>query len=414
VQGPTPENKIDGSTIRQRNLSRVLGQSRNADGITRAEIASNTGLTRGAVGSLVSELEKRGLLKVGMAHRNGDVGRPGNRVKLVPNRVIGLGLSITTYYIHAIAMDLSGAVLLSHMRPINSRQPSPEMVCAMISSLAEEALENPVISSPDSLLGGIGIAVPGLLDLPTGIVRRMIGFGWQDVALGETLQDLLPQGITGVRLDSAAGLGAFAEHRSIEPTLQHFIYVAGAASIEAGFIIDGVPFRGSRGYAGEIGHMVVETSSAQCKCGRIGCWEAEVGLDALLARVASDGDPVLDSTLDIDYRATMILERAHQGDQRTRSALEEVGTLLGIGLANLVNAFNPEALVVSGYLSKLSEFLLPPIQHQLDERAVASKGGGCRLITAYHGTDSAVVGAALAPLSLVLEDPTLVPSYDAV
>ena len=175
-------------------------------------------------------------------------------------------------------------------------------------------------------------------------------------------------------------------------------------------IVGGQLVRGSSGFTGEIGHAPLNPRPEICGCGRVGCWETQVGLGVLLKGCArGPGDPILDADADIDDRLQEIAARAAAGEVRTVEALERVGIALGLGASVLVNIVNPRALVLGGYFAALSEHLSPYVVHTLLERVVAPEAGGVQVRASRLGFTAASRGGAVVALQQVFADPTRVP-----
>jgi predicted NBD/HSP70 family sugar kinase len=147
-----------------------------------------------------------------------------------------------------------------------------------------------------------------------------------------------------------------------------------------------------------------------CGCGRRGCWETTVGLGALLRDAADDDDPVHDPERDLEARLAEIERRAGAGDRRTLDALHRVGVSLGIGVALLINVFNPRVVVLGGYFAVLGRFLLTTVHEELAARVFSPQLGGARVTLSRLGFTAAVRGGAHVALESVFADPTLVPA----
>ena len=190
--------------------------------------------------------------------------------------------------------------------------------------------------------------------------------------------------------------------------MRNLVLLTGAAGVGGGVIADGRLLRGEHGFAGEVGHMRVDPGGALCGCGRRGCWETVVGLNALLARAARRDDPVRDPALDVAQRLAELDRRAQAGDVRTLDALAEVAGWLTLGTGMLVNVFNPEVLVLGGWFAALGHHLAGPLQAELDGHVYAPGAGGCRVEVSTLGFSAATRGGALQVLDGVFADPTVV------
>jgi predicted NBD/HSP70 family sugar kinase len=211
---------------------------------------------------------------------------------------------------------------------------------------------------------------------------------------------------------NAAALGEY--YFGVARNVQNLIYLSAGVGLGGGIIIKGKLFRGSGGYAGEIGHMTVDPDGELCGCGKRGCWETVVGPRAIVRRVKE----ALETNIESQIRALVdddlsridmdvVVQAAQAGDTVARTALEQVGVQLGIGVANLVNAFNPEMVVLGGTLSLASPFLLPVIEKAIREHALALPCAGVEVAASAHGADACVMGAVALVMDDILREPLL-------
>ena len=169
---------------------------------------------------------------------------------------------------------------------------------------------------------------------------------------------------------------------------------------------------GTAGFAGEVGHMTIDPNGPVCNCGNRGCWETFVSQWAVFRRVREAVERGQASTLreaaggDFDrLTIPMVVEAAAQGDAVARAALEETGRYLGIGLANLINALNPQRIVFGGILTLAHEFLMPVIEAVIRERALRWSRETAELVIATHGSDACVMGGIATVYHHVLSEP---------
>ena len=186
------------------------------------------------------------------------------------------------------------------------------------------------------------------------------------------------------------------------------VSIIGDLSVGAGVMVAGRLVQGRTGFAGQIGHVQLDPTGRQCRCGRRGCWETMVGFDAVLRGAASGDDPVRDPSSDIEARVESIALRAAAGDQQTLDALLAVGMGLGVGGALLVNLFNPEVIVLGGYFAVLANYLVEPMRTEMAARVVAPGLGGCEVVSSSLGFTAAARGGAYLALQSVFANPTRV------
>ena len=220
------------------------------------------------------------------------------------------------------------------------------------------------------------------------MVRRADGFvhfapnlGWRDVPLGRLVADRLGSSLP-VTIANEADLGALAEHTwGAGVGVHHLVYVSSEVGVGGGLVIDGRPLVGAAGCAGEVGHFQVNPLGERCRCGAIGCWETEIGGPAILRRIG---------IAEKNYQpeaVTRLLREAAWGDPVALAAVEDVGRWLGTGLAGLVNVFNPQRVVLGGWLATMWPMVE---QHRPGRAARPGDGPVARASTSSSGRPSSV------------------------
>jgi predicted NBD/HSP70 family sugar kinase len=392
----------DQLTMRRSNLALVLRHLRDAGPRSRATVALDTGLNRGTVSSLVTELIDRGLVREGDVQRGGSVGRPGQTVELDGRGIGGIGVEINVDYVTALVLDLTDAVVFERRVALDVQALTPAEVLDAVTDLAGKALAD--CAGRDITPVGMTVAIPALVDTEDGVVAFAPNLHWTDVAVTSVLTPKL--GLP-IQVDNDANLAALGEYAmGSEAGTADLVYLTGETGVGGGVMVDGRLLRGAAGFSGEIGHMPLNPGGDLCGCGRRGCWETMVGLAALLRMAATPDDPVCDPSLDLEQRLAMLSRRADDGDTRTRDALTLVGEALGLGASILVNVFNPRVLVLGGYFASLGDYLLEPMLGELHARVIAPDA--CDVALSTLGFTAAARGGAHVALEAVLDDPTLV------
>lgn len=402
-------DRADLASVRRSNLSLVLRVLGAQGPSSRASLAAGSGLNRATVATLVADLEARGLVASAGPERNG-VGRPGHVVRLDGVGVHGIGVQVDTEGLHLLAVNLAGSVVVDHRVSLDPASEPPERVLDRLASAVVATVER--LGGADCVVG-LTVAVPALVDARTGRVELAPNLGWRDVAVVATLERLLGSPPYPVLVDNDAKLAATAEHAvGSEAGTDDLVVVTGAVGVGGGVLVDGRLLRGSSGFAGELGHMPLDPAGQPCGCGRSGCWETVVGLGALMRAAAGSDDRLYDPALDHADRLLELRRRVVAGDHRTLRALREVGTSLGVGIALLVNVFDPAAVVLGGYFAALGDLLLEPVHDELARRVVAGTLR-CRVALSVLGPSAAARGGAQVALDAVFDDPTLVPARTA-
>lgn len=243
----------------------------------------------------------------------------------------------------------------------------------------------------------IGIAIAGLIDMERGVVVTSPHLpGWKQVPLAEKVERA-----TGVRtlLINDANAAAVGEHiYGAGRGVDNLIYITVSTGIGGGIILGGELYFGFCGTAGEIGHMVIEAHGPPCDCGSRGCLET-LASGSALAREAmeriSQREPtsIMELSKGQPITAQTIYRAARLGDRLAQELIEQAATYLGVGLANLVNIFNPQLIIVGGGLSRMGRRLLAPAVREMKARAFALPARKVRVVRARLGADAGVLGA---------------------
>ncbi|GHJ42193.1 ROK family transcriptional regulator [Streptomyces sp. TS71-3] len=373
--------------MRRRNLSRVM-HTIAADGpMSRAAVASRIGLTRAAVSTLVDELVRAGLLEELGPERPGRVGRPGSALAVSGSGPAGVGAEIGVDHLATCVVDLRGEVRFRAERHVSNRGRAPEPVIADLTALVRQVIDE---AGREGLWpAGLAVAVPGLVARDSLTVVRAPNLEWHDTDLGELLPAHPP-----VTVDNEANLGALAELWLGERAPNDFVHVSAEIGIGAAVVVDGRLLRGTRGFAGELGHVPVHPEGPPCACGGQGCLEQFAGEEAVLRAAGLEPG---------EGRVGMLAERAADGDQRVHKALREAGTAMGIALTGTVNLLDPQSVVLGGALSRLAPWLLPSLEAELDRRTA---GPACGITVSRLGPEGPLLGAAHYVVRAVLDDPT--------
>jgi predicted NBD/HSP70 family sugar kinase len=398
----------DQLSIRRSNLSLVLRQLRDHGPQPRRRIAEATGLNKATVSTLVSDLARRGLVAAGEAEPAG-VGRPGIAIGLDGTAICGIGAEISIDSLAVMATSLGGTIITESRQPFDAAAAGPSIAFDELARLVTHAERN--LTASNASVAGVTVALPGVLSRTTGWLQPAPGLRWPAVPATEMLTQRL--GGRPVGADSDANLTALAELRfGVGVHSTDLLVLSGTSGVRAGLVAGGTLVRGARGHAGEVGHMPFEHDGIGCHCGRRGCWETVVGLPALLRAATETDDPVRDPSIDVDARLRELDRRAQANDGRTLAAFEQVGTALGVGAATLVNAFDPAVVVLGGYFAALGQWLVEPVQRQLEAR-VFGEAGQCTVEVSTLGFSAAVRGGAQASLDAIFDDPTRIPPLAA-
>lgn len=382
-------------TVRRANLSGIARELHLRGPLSRSELVSRTGLTRSAIRGLIGEFVAAELASEGRAAPLGIPGRPSPLVKPSPARAVVLALEIDVDSLAVALVGFGGDVL--YRRRVDRRR-THLSVGQIVDDLIQLALPVMQLVPASGALLGVSVGVVGSVRRSDGTVRLAPNLGWHDVPLATALARGLALDVP-VSVANEADLGVLAEHRrGVAIGVSDVVYISGEVGVGGGIIVGGRPLDGSEGYAGEVGHMPVNPGGAACRCGAVGCWETEIGERALLARAGRTPDagrPGIDA----------VLAAAREGSQPELEALEEVGRWLGVGLAGLINIFNPRLVVLGGLFGRIHPFVAHVVSQVLDGQALGAPSEVVEVVPAALGSDAPLLGAAELGFEPLLADP---------
>jgi predicted NBD/HSP70 family sugar kinase len=387
--------------VRRGNLSTVLRYVHVHGPTPRSELTTVLGLNRSTIGDHTGALGAAGLLREEAGRAEGDRrtassgGRPSHVVLPESHRVQVLAADVGVTHLTVARLGLGGVVLDRRDRSYRRGARRQRDVTATIAKVGAELLAG---IERGAVVVGAGVAVPGMVRRRDGQVRQAPNLGWRDAPVGAVLAQAfgLP-----VAVGNDADLGMRAEHvRGAAAGVDDAVYLSGHSGIGAGIIAGGVPLGGRAGYAGEVGHIVVNPGGLPCHCGSRGCWETECGEDRLfeLAGRAQGGGLA---------GVRGVVAAAAAGDAAARAALEQVAGWLGRGTANVVNVLNPEVVILGGALEEILAATGDTVRAAFATAALAAPLEQVRIVTPDLGPDSTLVGAAELAFDALLSDPLL-------
>ncbi|MEO3690269.1 ROK family transcriptional regulator [Roseateles paludis] len=381
----------DQRLVKHINRVALLRLLREVPGLSRAELADRSGLTRSTISLLTKELIDEGWLVEDDAVVTGQLGR-----RPVPLRLDGCGLALigaelTPDALRVVTTSIHGEVLES--RSAELRDQAPEAACrqlvAMVTVLAQH-----VIQAGQQVLG-IGVALPGAVDAARGVLQLAPNIGWRDVPVGERLRaELAGAGLDALPVfcQNEADLAAIGETEfGPRPADSPLIYISCGVGLGSGIVLGHTLFTGATGAAGEIGHTTLHVGGRVCSCGRRGCAEAYVGLRAIAE--AAGLRPKGGSLDHAGLRARM-----SAGDPQASAAFREAGEHLGVLLQNVWTTFDPRAIVLGGEVVSLggSAFVEPALATLARFAQAAGVAAPQVRVGRFNELAAAVGGAAYA------------------
>lgn len=384
-------------TVRRANLSAILRELHTRGPLSRSDLVARTGLTRSAIRALIGELVLTGLVSEERGTPQGTPGRPSPLVRPSPDWGFVLALEIAVDSLAAAVVGLSGEVI-DLVRVDRPRDRSPvDVTLADLAALAQTLRDR--LPGQEELIA-VGVAVVGSVRRSDGFVSMAPNLGWRDVPLGEHLAEALVTSLPIV-VANEADLGALAEwRRGAAVGKDHLLFISGEVGVGGGVIVDGRQLTGATGYGGEVGHMPVNPNGGTCRCGSVGCWETEVGERALLRRAGHPRDAGREEV-------EALLVKAAAGSTGALKALDTVGRWLGVGIAVLVNVFNPQVVVLGGRFGRIYPFVEERLQAEVTRLALPHSREVVSVVPTALGADAALLGAAELAFEPLLSDPAL-------
>lgn len=390
--------------ISEINKAKVINLIRDSDGISRAALAKKIGISAPTVSRIVEILIREGLAtETGMGVSNG--GRRPTLLKFsgVDNFIIGIDLGTTDIF--GVLTDLDARVIAEIKRPTRVEE-GFSRVMERTSDIINELRNH--LGEKKSKVRGIGMAIAGLINRERDIVEFSPDFHWHNVDVKAALAQRheIPVYFDNVTRVMALGEIWYGAGRNY----RNFIMINVGYGIGAGIIIQGAPLYGFKGKAGEFGHITLDKDSdVQCECGNFGCLEAlasgnaiaksgqrELRSGAVSALLeACGGDPAR-------LTAEMVVNAAKHGDGTAWTVFDRAAEYLGIGIAGLINLFNPEAVFIGGGVAQAGNILFDKVRKTVNARALNKTASEVAIMPATFGLRSAVMGAVSLILSGVV------------
>jgi glucokinase-like ROK family protein len=409
----------DQSLVREINLSSILRYLHSSAPLSRAQLANLTGLNKSTVSSLVEELISRKLIhEIGM--NISGTGRPATLLEWDPDAGCIIGVELGVDFVAIILTNFVGKILWRRQIDIDPSE-SQEAMLDQTLQLADEAAHTNFTQSLRLL--GLGLATPGIVNMQDGMLIFAPNLHWRNVPLGKIFIDHLK---IPVIVDNDANAAALGEHLfGVARQLHSFVFIFAGVGIGGGLFLNGELYRGMSGFAGEIGHctFLVEPFQIPCHCGNRGCWETYANQFSIVERARARLEvkrtsiiPELMKAQQVPLNLSIITQAAEEGDAEAREVLTEAGAAMGIGIANLINIFNPEMIVVGGPLSRAGEFMLPAAMESVNQYALPEITCDTPVVLSAAGPDASLIGAVSLVVNAILANPShvdIASKYDA-
>lgn len=397
--------------VKAHNMQAILLSLLSADSsdggqpLSRIQLAHKTNLSSTTITNLIAELIEQGIVSEDKNPREEEllrpVGRPRTGLRLVPDARYVVGVHIGVGLYRVALMNLRAEMICNQFVNFPIETPALD-VLEQISRDIHELIASCGVER--RLILGVGVGASGLVDTLNGVNILAPNLGWHHIPLRDILQSQvgLPVAVENNVRAMALGEAYFGSGREAKS----LAFVYGRTGVGAGFVVDHQVFRGSNTGAGEIGHTILAPENGEmCRCGNRGCLETLVSEAVVLrrARQAADEKPegILAQLLSQTSEPSpveSVFQAARQGDPAAGEIVGSVGHYLGIALANLVNIFNPELILLGGMFAQGQDLILPVASQTMRQAAFANLGEKVRLETTRFGWRAGVTGAAALAL----------------
>ncbi|MEJ7811659.1 MAG: ROK family protein [Gemmatimonadaceae bacterium] len=312
--------------------------------------------------------------------------------------VVGVDLGGTNIVVGAMPED-GTRELAMRSEPTHSEL-GAEAVVDRIAAMVEDVIAEVMVStgSTRESFHGVGMGAPGPLDRQRGVVVVAPNLGWHDFPLRDAVADRVRLPVT---LDNDANCATVGEWWcGAARGARNVVGMTIGTGIGGGLILDGQLFHGASDVAGEIGHTTIDINGRYCRCGNYGCLEAYASGPAIALRAREallrDEVSVLRRMVDGQLErltAAKVYQAAQENDALAREIVRDTATFLGAGIANLLNIFNPDVVVLAGGVTQAGDTLFEPLRAEVKRRAFRPAVERCRIVPGLLAGTAGVVGA---------------------
>ena len=396
--------------LRQINLSAIMNHIREESPVSRARLAEKTGLNKATISSLVSELiEDQYVHEIGVSS-NG-VGRPRVMLSINPQAGFIVGAEVGVDFILVIATDFEPKQIFQKYQKIKQGEDINRILDKLVQQI-QDAIDFCQDGKAGKFLG-LAVGVPGLVDFAEGMLLFAPNLKWRDVAVRSHLEKYFTN--VPVFVDNEANMATLGEYYfGSAHKAEDALYLSAGVGLGGGILRGGRVLRGVVGMAGEFGHIVMDPDGELCACGNRGCWETLVSQKALYRYIREAIDTGQKSILQefthkdlTQLSVDMVVEAAQANDEVARDALARVAHSLGIGIASLINALNPQLVVFGGILSTAWGFLKPIIDEDLNKNVLLWDRQVTKVVLAEHGMNACVMGAVATVFQKIFSEPKI-------
>lgn len=378
------------ATLKSSNRSLILRILNSMGSLSRAELSRITGLTKTAITNIIDELIQSGIL-----YETGTLNSPSGRKPILLNlsedAFYALGTYISRDHVYANLSNLKGSILYSHQMDLEFAEDEQSFLEAIHDTL-QQVLDKAKVDA--SRILGLGVSSIGPVDIRSGVILDPPNFRGPRVI--PIVRDLEQHFGFKTILENDMNACAIAEKLfGHGRTIANFIFVGVTNGIGAGIILNNGIFRGSAGFAGEIGHTTVDLQGIRCPCGNTGCLELYASIPAIVQQVRSSLQLGMESSLtdceSIGWHD--IVEQAFAGDPVCRKAMERLAYYLSVGLVNAVNTFDPEVVYLGYDVALAGELIIQPLNEMVNSHTLFRSSKQVEIRLSAFGDSAPCMGA---------------------
>ena len=359
-------------TSRTINRQIALNLIRAHQPISRADLARLMNVRRGVASLLVSELLDEGLIFEGAVGEAVGRGRRPTFLYIDTRQRCVVGVDVRASRTYIMITDLMG----HQIGAVSSFQTNRDHD-VLIQDLARRIKQLLADYKEIGSCAGVGVVVPGMVDLAAGRVLHAPTLAWRDVNLRDPLTAAIGFPVHIENSGKACALAQLWATRSDVLTAGHSVFVSVSDGVGTGIVVNGELMRGRHNTAGEFGHVPLSIDGPRCSCGATGCWEAYISNIATLSRyfgrdLAEPGPRDVDAST---FTVEDLIARARAGDAKALAAINSTARYLGLGLASIINAIDPARVYVGGEITTAWSLIEPIVRSALRERTLTEFGG---------------------------------------
>jgi len=396
---------------KQSNEIAILNTIREYGPISRVKIAKSLKLSSATITKYIN-----GLIQAGIVKEDGWEPSKGGRMpvllRIAPEAMYAIGVDLGGANLRVVVVNLENNIVAKITKKTNADEGRDKVFRRVIDTI-HEAIEHSKIEKEK--IKGIGIGISGLIDHQRGVSLYCPNIeGWENVPVKRLVEE---EFAVDTSVEDSSRAMALAEHWSgVARGIDNFIFVNVGVGIGCAIFIHGKLYRGIGGIAGEFGHITIDEAGPRCNCGNYGCLETLASGPAISRRarqaieegVVSLIEKLAEGKLE-DITPEIVVEATKRGDKLAFNIMEKTGEYLGIGIADMINIFNPELIVIGAGVSQAGDILLKPLKRTVKARALELSSSMTNIKVSQLGNNGGALGAAIMVLKDIFE-----PSLDVI